>query len=332
MKAEAESASTEAAAELEKVQGELDALKAEKSTEDAQLAETAEELAKVKAGLQDELDIAANALRGQLASSAQVQEDMHALHAAEVSAFETKLTEAEKINALHKEKSMREHVGGTLGGQFGATMEAMHRNEIKEHKDEIETHKKEIATLRELHLMTNRFVPAWFEVLMVNLFFNFVPEEPRYYYLNHIRTRLPLFLPHHPPPPQLACSPTGSCALRAAVGLAHAAAASGAVGAAAAATCPTIGSWMPRTKPSRPTRSPAARRQWRRWSGDEQPPGPHLPGVLWLGIFGAAGTLAVSGLACSAVVRRARCCVGLWGSDLRVGQGTLVIYIAICPI
>mmetsp|Transcript_4996 Transcript_4996/g.10916 ORF Transcript_4996/g.10916 Transcript_4996/m.10916 type:complete len:232 (+) Transcript_4996:698-1393(+) len=155
--AEAETASKESAAALEKVQAELDAIKAEKSTEDVQLAETSEELAKVKAGLQGELDIAANALRGQLASSAQVQEDMQAVHAAEMAALETRVAEAEKINMLHKEKSMREHVGGTLGGQFGATLEAMHSKEIKEHKNEIETHKKEIVTLRDLHMMTNRF-------------------------------------------------------------------------------------------------------------------------------------------------------------------------------
>ena len=48
--------------------------------------------------------------------------------------METKLAEAEKINALHKEKSARENVGGTVGGAFGATLEAMHMNEIKEHK------------------------------------------------------------------------------------------------------------------------------------------------------------------------------------------------------
>ena len=48
--------------------------------------------------------------------------------------MESKLAEAEKINALHKEKSARENVGGTIGGAFGATLEAMHMNEIKEHK------------------------------------------------------------------------------------------------------------------------------------------------------------------------------------------------------
>lgn len=80
----------------------------------------------MKAGLQSELDNAANTLREQLASAAQVQADLHSLHAAELSAAELRLAEAEKINQLHKEKNARENVGGTVGGAFGARLEAIH--------------------------------------------------------------------------------------------------------------------------------------------------------------------------------------------------------------